>query len=136
MSKFIEPFPETLDLFNEKIVAAGLDQYITVTIVINNTAKEIFKVNKASELLKYRTGDDIIIVLNETIFEQLTDAQRHIVAEDALASVHFDSEKDKLIITKPDVIAYSGILSKFTFDTWNVVRESIKTLYAAEKGEE
>jgi hypothetical protein len=73
--------------------------------------------------------------LNEKIFEQLTDSQKHIVVEDSLASIHFDTEKDKLVITKPDVIAYSGILSKFTFDTWNVVRESIKTLYAAEKTE-
>ena len=137
MAKFDEPFEDTTALFTEKIIAAGLDQHdITITIVSNNEAKEIFKVNKANDLLKYRTGDDIIIVLNETIFDQLTDAQRHIVAEEALASIHFDQDKDKIIITKPDVIAYSGILSKFTFDTWNVVRESIKTLYAAEKGGE
>ena len=135
MAKFDEPFEDTQALYDEKIKAVGLDQYINITVVVNNTAKELFKVNKANDLLKYRTGDDVLIVLNEKIFEQLTDAQKHIVVEDSLASIHFDTEKDKLVITKPDVIAYSGILSKFTFDTWNVVRESIKTLYAAEKTE-
>lgn len=135
MAKFDEPFEDTQALYDEKIKAVGLDQYINITVVVNNTAKELFKVNKANDLLKYRTGDDVLIVLNEKIFEQLTDAQKHIVVEDSLASIHFDTEKDRLVITKPDVIAYSGILSKFTFETWNVVRESIKTLYAAEKSE-
>ena len=135
MAKFDEPFEDTQALFDEKIKAIGLDQFINITVVVNNTAKELFKVNKANDLLKYRTGDDVLIVLNEKIFEQLTDAQKHIVVEDSLASIHFDTEKDRLIITKPDVIAYSGVLSKFTFETWNVVRESIKTLYAAEKSE-
>jgi hypothetical protein len=135
MAKFDEPFEDTQALYDEKIKAIGLDQYINITVVVNNTAKDLFKVNKANELLKYRTGDDVLIVLNEKIFEQLTDAQKHIVVEDSLASIHFDTEKDRLVITKPDVIAYSGILSKFTFETWNVVRESIKTLYAAEKSE-
>jgi hypothetical protein len=135
MAKFDEPFEDTQALYDEKIQAVGLDQFINITVVVNNTAKELFKVNKANDLLKYRTGDDVLIVLNEKIFEQLTDAQKHIVVEDSLASIHFDTEKDRLIITKPDVIAYSGVLSKFTFETWNVVRESIKTLYAAEKSE-
>ena len=135
MAKFDEPFEDTQALYDEKIKAIGLDQYINITVVVNNTAKDLFKVNKANDLLKYRTGDDVLIVLNEKIFEQLTDAQKHIVVEDSLASIHFDTEKDRLVITKPDVIAYSGILSKFTFETWNVVRESIKTLYAAEKSE-
>ena len=135
MAKFDEPFEDTQALYDEKIQAVGLDQFINITVVVNNTAKELFKVNKANDLLKYRTGDDVLIVLNEKIFEQLTDVQKHIVVEDSLASIHFDTEKDRLIITKPDVIAYSGVLSKFTFETWNVVRESIKTLYAAEKSE-
>jgi hypothetical protein len=135
MAKFDEPFEDTQALYDEKIKAVGLDEYINITVVVNNTAKELFKVNKANDLLKYRTGDDVLIVLNEKIFEQLTDAQKHIVVEDSLASIHFDTEKDRLVITKPDVIAYSGVLSKFTFETWNVVRESIKTLYAAEKSE-
>ena len=135
MAKFDEPFEDTQALYDEKIKAIGLDQFINITVVVNNTAKDLFKVNKANDLLKYRTGDDVLIVLNEKIFEQLTDAQKHIVVEDSLASIHFDTEKDRLIITKPDVIAYSGVLSKFTFETWNVVRESIKTLYAAEKSE-
>ena len=136
MAKYEEPFGETQDLYNQLIEQAGLSNFVNITILTNNKAREIFKVNKANELLKYRTGDDIIIVLNEKIFDQLTDEQRTIVAEESLSSIHFDSEKDRIVISKPDVVTFSGILAKHSFDKWNVLRESITTLYNAEKQEE
>jgi hypothetical protein len=136
MAKYEEPFEETQDLYNQLIERAGLSNYVNITILTNNKAREIFKINKANELLKYRTGDDIIIVLNEKIFDQLTQEQRVIVAEESLASIHFNTEKDKIEISKPDVVTFSGILAKHTFEKWNVLRESITTLYNAEKQEE
>lgn len=136
MAKYEEPFEETQDLYNQLIERAGLSHYVNITILTNNKAREIFKINKANELLKYRTGDDIIIVLNEKIFDQLTQEQRTIVAEESLASIHFNAEKDKIEISKPDVVTFSGILAKHTFEKWNVLRESITTLYNAEKQEE
>lgn len=133
MAKYEEPFEETQDLYNQVITRAGLSNLINVTILANNTAKELFKVNKANDLLKFRTGDDVIIVLNEKIFDKLTPEQRVIVVEESLSSLSYDTEADKLIITKPDVVTFSGVLAKHTFATWDVLRESIKTLYAAEK---
>jgi len=133
MAKFEEPFEDTQDLYSEVIKTVGLDQHVNITILVNNKAKELFKINKANDLLKHRTGDDIIIVLNEKIFEGLTDEQRRIVIEESLASIHYDMENDKLVISKPDVVTFSGVLAKHTFDKWEALRESIKTLYAAEK---
>jgi adenosylcobinamide amidohydrolase len=34
------------------------------------------------------------------------------------------------------MLKYSGILSKFGYETWNVLRESVKTLYKVDKDEE
>ena len=136
MAKYEETFEETKTIVNQLILNSGLSNNANITILTNNRAKDIFKVNKANELLKYRTGDDIIIVLNEKIFDQLTPEQRVIVAEESLASISYDLENDKLVISKPDVVTFSGLLSKHTFEVWNVLRESIKTLYAAEQQEE
>jgi hypothetical protein len=133
MAKYEEPFEDTQSLFNEVIDAAGLSQLINITVLTDNKAKKIFDPIKANELLKYRTGDDVIIVLNEKIFEQLPTDQKRIVAEEAIAYISFDSENDKLVITKPDFMAHTGILRKHTFDVIDVVRESVKTLYQAEK---
>jgi hypothetical protein len=133
MAKFEEPFEETQTLFSEVISDAGLEQFINVVLLVNNKAKEIFKINKANELLKFRTGDDVIIVLNEKIFEQLPEDQQRIVVEEAIAYISYDSEADKVVITTPDFVAHSGILRKHTFATIDVVRESVKTLYQTEK---
>lgn len=131
--KYEEPFEDTLDLYNQAIDNAGLNNFINITILVNNKAKDIYKVNKANEILKYRTGDDVIIILNEKIFEQLTDEQKRIVVEESLASIHYDNENDKLVISKPDVVTFSGVLSKYSYETWKVLQESITTLYNAEK---
>ena len=133
MAKYEETFEETKTLFNQLILNSGLSNNVNTTILTNNKAKDIFKVNKANELLKYRTGDDIIIVLNEKIFDQLTPTQRTIVAEESLASIGYDLENDKISISKPDVVTFSGLLNKHSFDVWNVLRESIKSLYAKEQ---
>lgn len=136
MAKFEEPFEDTQDLYNQAIDAAGLANYVNITILTCNTAKEIFKVNKASDLLKHRTGDDVIIVINEAVLEKLTPEQQLIVVEESLAAISYDTENDKLVISKPDVSTFSGVLSKHTFATWNTLRESIKSVYDAAKAEE
>jgi len=133
MAKYEDVFEETQDLYNQVINQSTLGNSVNITILADNKAKDIFKVNKANDLLKFRTGDDIIIVLNEKIFDQLTPEQRLIVVEESLGSISWDNDKDRLVITKPDVVTFSGVLAKHTFATWDTLRESIKTLYSAEK---
>jgi len=136
MAKYEQPFEDTQEIFDQVVSRTGLENYITITILSNNKSKKIFDVVKANELLKFRTGDDVIIVLNEKIFEKLTDQQKLIVAEQALAYVSYDTENDKLVVTKPDFLEHTGILEKYGFDIINVLKESIKTLYQVEEQEE
>ena len=65
--------------------------------------------------------------------KRLTAEQKEIVAEESLASIGYDLENDKLIISKPDVVTWSGLIEKHTFAKWNVLRETIKSLYHAEE---
>lgn len=136
MADYIEPHQETTNLYNQAIDASDLGKFINITIVVNDRAKEIFKVVKANDLLKFRTQDDVLIVINEKILDKLTAEQRRVVVEESLASISYDTEADKLVISKPDVVTFSGILQKYTFANWNVIRECIKSLYAAEKAVE
>jgi hypothetical protein len=131
----MEPFESTTDLFNQAILVADLERHLNITVIADNKAKDLFKVTKANPILEYRTGDNVIIYLNEGIFDKLTEPQRLIVIDEALSYIVYDVEHDKLTIKKPDVITFSEILTKHTFETWNVLRESVKTLYAAEKQE-
>ena len=133
MAKFYTPHPDIQSIFDEVIVAAGLDQYLTITVISNNKAKDLYKVNKANDLLKYRSGDDIIIVLNEQIFEKIPAAQQLIIAEEAISFISFDPENDKTSISQPDFTAHTGVLQKYGFETIQNVRVLVKALYQAEK---
>jgi hypothetical protein len=133
MARYEEPFEDTTDLYNKHIEKVGISQFINITVLTNNKAKDIYKVNKANELLKYRTGDDIIIVINENVLDKLDEADKEMIIEESISSIHYNLEKDKIEITRPDVVTFSGILSKHGFDKWNRVRETIKLLFESEK---
>ena len=133
MAKYEAPYDDTLDLYNQLIEKAGLSNYLNITILADNKQKKIFTVKRCSESEKFKTGDDLNIVINQTLLDQLQPEQIQIVMEESLAGVHYNTEKDKLEITTPDVITFSGVLAKYGFDKWNVMRESIITLQQAEK---
>jgi len=135
MAKYEEPFDDTKEIFEGVILNAELDRYVNIKLLSDNKSKTITKVVKANPLLKFETKNDLYIFVNEQIFEQLEDWQKVIVAEEALAGVYFDTEKDKLEIKKGDVETFSGLLSKYGYDRYEVVRESIKTFYNVEKEE-
>lgn len=137
MARFEEPYEDIESLFDEVVVnQSTLPPSVNIKLLADNKSKKIFKVSRANDLLKYRTGDDVIIIINQNIFEQLTDVQKMIVAEEAVAYIAYDMDKDKVLITEPDFLAHSGILRKHTFEVIENVRETIKSLYDAENQSE
>ena len=82
------------------------------------------------------TNNDVVIIINENVYDKLTDDQKIMVTEESIAGIHYDDEKEKVIITKGDVQTYSGLLRKYGYEKYEVLRESIKTIYNAEKEEE
>ena len=137
MARFEEPYEDIESLFDEVVVnQSTLPPSVNIKLLADNKSKKIFKVMRANDLLKYRTGDDVIIIINQNIFEQLTDVQKMIVAEEAVAYIAYDMDKDKVLITEPDFLAHSGILRKHTFEVIENVRETIKSLYDAENQSE
>lgn len=127
------PFEDTKKIFNDVITIAELDNYINVKLLTDNKLKTITKLQKASPLVKFETKNDLYVFINETIFEQLEPWQQVIVAEETIAGAYFNSEKDRLEIKKGDITTFSGILSKYGYDKYEVVLESIKTLYNLEQ---
>ena len=140
MADFYEPHEDTMSIFNGVIANKELDRVVSIAIRSNNRQKEIYTIQKSSELMKSETNKEVFIVVNELIFEQLEEIHQVLVAEEAVTAIVYDFEKDKLTIKKGDVGitkrgAFSGIIQKFGPDMYEVVQESIKTLYNAEKEE-
>jgi hypothetical protein len=136
MARYSEPEEDTKDLFNYYIELSGLHNFINIVIVNNPKSKDIFKIMKANEMLKYRAGDDVNIMINESILDQLTQEQREMVVQESLAGLHWDGEKDKLVISKPDVVTHSGVISKFGFDKYSQLHETIRLIYAQQEDSE
>ena len=137
MAKFEEPYEDIESLFNDIITNhSTLPPSVNIKLLADNKLKKIFKVMRANDLVKYRTGDDVFIIINQNIFERLEEQQQMIVAEEAVAYIGYDIDKDKLILTEPDFLAHSGILRKHSFEVIERVRETIKSLYEAENQSE
>jgi hypothetical protein len=129
MSKFQEPFEDTIEIFDKILRQTNLDTLINVKILTNNSLKEIGKVSKANDIVKYLSKVDVIIILNELIFEMLNDEQRQMVADELLAHVSFNHEKDTVVVNKPDINVHSLVLKKYGSDnyieTHTLIKEAI-----------
>ena len=135
MAKYTEPFDETRELFEDVIIKQQLDLNVNFKVLADNRQKDIYKIFKANDLVKHMTNNDVVIVVNEAIFDKLETSQQRMVAEEATAGIHYDLEKEKLIITKGDITTFSGLLRKHGYEKYEALRESIKTLYDADKEE-
>jgi hypothetical protein len=135
-SKFIDPYDDTLALFTEGLRNIGLINNVNLLLLVDNKSKKIFKVKKADDVLRHRTNDDVIIFLNENVFERLPGDIKALVVIEALAYISCDLDSGKVEITKPDFEAHTGVLNQHTYPRINVARESIKSVYDVIKQEE
>lgn len=135
MAKYHEVFDDHEKLFTDFIKQIDSLHGLNVKILGCNKLKEICKVSKATDILKHMTNEDIIILLNETIFEKLEDQQQLMVVEEYVARIYFDAEKDKLTLITPDVNTFSLLLRKYGYPEYERLNETIKALYSEEGSE-
>lgn len=136
MAKFEQPFEDTKAIFDSLILNANLDRYVTIEVLVNNKQREIYKPIKTNDLTKYKTGVDVFLVINEKVFDQLSEVQKVIIGDEAISGIHYDNEKDKLVISKTDFTTYSGILKKYGAEQCIELKELINLIYAQEKNSE
>lgn len=131
--KYEEPYKDTLDLVNALLSEKGLSGQMKTRILSDNKSKKVISHTKSNELLKYETKYDLYIFINEVIFDQLEDWQQLLIVEEKLAEFYWNDEEEKLVIQKKEINTFSLVLQQYSFESYENVRESIKTLYAAEK---
>jgi hypothetical protein len=136
MAKFEQPFEDTKAIFDSLILNANLDRYVTIEVLVNNKQREIYKPIKTNDLTKYKTGVDVFLIINEKVFDQLSEVQKVIIGDEAISGIHYDSEKDKLTISKTDFTTYSGILKKYGAEQCIELKELVNLIYAQEKNSE
>lgn len=133
MANWDNPSDETNKAFDDVLINLDLERYIGIKIIVNNDQKDVGKLMKLNPAVKYAMGDDLLIIVNEVIFEQLPPLEQNMYVQELLCGVRFDAESVKLIINQPDVKTHSGFLQKFGYDKYEVMKESIKSLYDKKK---
>lgn len=133
MAKWGEPSDDTIKAFDDVLLKTGLDNFINIKIILNDDQKVVGKLKKLTPDVKFALGDDLMIIVNEVIFEQLPPVEQNMFVEELMCGVHFDCENDKLVINQPDVKTHSGFLQKFSYEKYEVMMESIQSLYDKKK---
>ena len=137
MAKFEEVYEDTMKLFNLHIGDSNIPTIVKIKVLSNEGIKELpGKVSKAADIVKFMTKYDVIIQINEPIFDQLGDEQKDYIVKDLLAQIYYDMDKDKLNILKPDVSTFSGVLRQYDIDQYLGIKDSIASLIAKKKEEE
>jgi len=131
-----EVFDSTQEFFDKAVDKTSIPHHVSIQLFANNRLKKPYVVKRADDYMKHMNDIDVIIEINEKIFDALEPGQKDIVADEALAHIRWDMEKDKLNIDKPDVTTFSGIIHKYGLEPWNRLQETIKSLKDKKKQEE
>ena len=112
-----------LNIFETK---TSLGNYVNITLVTDNKQKKLYELKKLAPISVFLAKTDVVITVNELIFDLLDDKQLELLTEEVLASISFDAEKDVVKNDPPDVSTYSGILTKYTLETWKETQEIVR----------
>lgn len=127
---------ETEQIFNKFIDQADLQRVVNVKFLGCAELKQIGKVVKANDLLKFMTDNDVIILINEVIFDKLEQEQKELVVQELIAYVGYDFEKGKVVITQPDVNTFSLLLQKVGSEKYLKIQEVIRLAFEQLKDKE
>ena len=78
-----------VDVFKTHITKSNIPSFIKIKLLSNNTLKDFGSVTKSQDIIKFMTDYDVIIQINEPIFDQLQEDQKEYVVKDLLAMYQY-----------------------------------------------
>lgn len=93
------------------------------------------KVKIVSPDLVMTGAKDFIIILNEDLFDKLTDEYQTLFILKTLAQIGYDTEKGGCVKVKPNYIEYNSIISKFGYDTLVAFKLAVQQICDKQKEE-
>ena len=111
MSKIYKASDDVTNAVQSVIDKMGLTLYVQFSALHVTGQKQLIKVAKVSPTTEYfnQKPDNIIVYVNEEVYEMLEPKQREMLIANALYGVSYDDEKDKLNVAQPELnITVSG----------------------------
>ena len=129
-----EASDDTVKLFKERIVSQHLDT-ISWGVLSDDSLKMSVdhmcgKLVINNPLARARYNEDVLFIINENVFDRLSELNQIITVDKLLAEIEYNLEKDTVKKKKKDIQEHSGILTKYAFDTkLQVLYEEISSIY-------
>ena len=129
MAKYSRDLDESLEKKVKDLAAAAgfREMGITVEPIRLNSKKAYGEVVKSNELVQLFTGDKdlLCVAVNEELFDNLDEQTQDVLIESLLSQVSYDSEKEKIIITKPELQVSLGMHHKYK----DVIAQKLEAAY-------
>lgn len=118
MGKFSRDLDQALE---SKVKSLAVEMGLKATginiepIRLKKSKKDVGLVLKSSDLVTLFTGDDslVAVALYEEAFNRVDDQTQEIWIRSLLNQISYDMEKDKIVITKPELNVGLGMYRKF-----------------------
>ena len=134
MAKWADPSDETFKEIMEVLINTGLENLINTKIIINDDQKnKVIIVKKMPPHIRFAFDYELLLIINESIYDELPTLQKRLCIEEALSGTYHNGER--LIVGQPDVKTHHGFLEKHGYAQYEIMVESIKTLYEAQKND-
>lgn len=127
MAKLFNASEDIVEIVDNLAEEAELVQYMNIKVLGTNKQKQVVKVKKASPVEETlgQCEDSIIIIVCEPVFDMLSEEQQKLVVKDALSCVAFDFDKNKIIVTQPELACTIGGRQKMGDDLLNALETAV-----------
>lgn len=137
MAKLGAVSDETRNLVDEILGKSGLANFLNAEVMSITKQKQLVSVKRANATTEYLANkpDSICVYVYEEAFDRLDDGSKYLVMEDALNTVYYDTEKDKIIITPQQIMVTLGGREKYGEPLLNAVEAGIHAIAQIEEEE-
>lgn len=127
MSKLGKLSDETNDMVMELASEMGLENFIIVEPMAVQKSKQLIKISKANPTTEFLTKkpDTVCLYIYEEAFLRLEEAQRKLLLQDAMATIAYDGEKDKIVLGAPSITVTIGGRAKYGDDLINAAETAV-----------
>lgn len=133
--KFGEVSEDVKLVLDEIIEQTRLEHFMNIYYYAVPKQKGVIKVSKLNpigEAVSKKPGT-VVITVAEEIFERLSPVQQRMLAEDAIAQILYDDEKDKITIDSPAITMTVGGWRKYGTELANAYELSLLTAQQLEE---
>jgi hypothetical protein len=132
--KFYDLSDDVIATFNEVYNAKSFPINIGFKFLGASKQKQLIKLSKLNDQYQYLIGKDMLVTINEDVFDKFDEESKRILIEQELDKIWVDANSGKIKTVKPDLVTHSGLVNKYGIE--KVARANqVEDLYHQQKAD-